>query len=262
MMQFLDNLLILRIKFIGLCSFFLCCFVLNGKSYASLKTEIEELNARLEEMYQHKLKLKERFSNLQKEFDGLTQRISSDSSITPNLEPEKIPPRESLIEDGFPRVEQTRGLVSVYDQKSGAFVPVTTGASINSKKLFSVPADGELIVSFPSKIAARVGENSRIVIGPEEEGKYEVDLRSGTVSTLLDPQRDKVTSPTFAVRTKSGITEAKGTFYAVTEYNGQTYTAVKKGKVKKDTIPPSKPDFSAYLKKSKSAPKIGQSSVK
>ena len=262
MIQFLDYLIILRIKFIGLCTFLLCCFVLNGKSYASLKTEIEELNARLEEMYQHKLKLKERFSNLQKEFDGLTQKISTDSSSKPKLEPEKIPTRESLIEDGFPRVEQTRGLVSVYDQKSGSFVPVTTGASINSKKLFSVSADGELIVSFPSKIAARVGGNSRIVIGPAEEGKYEVDLRSGTISALLDPQRDKATSPSFAVRTKSGVAEAKGTFYAVTEYKGQTYTAVKTGKVKKETIPPSKPDFSAYLKKSNPPPKIGQSSVK
>ena len=89
-----------------------------------------------------------------------------------------------------------------------------------------------------------------------------MDLRSGTVSALLDPERDKATSPSFAVRTKSGVTEATGTFYAVTEYKGQTYTAVKTGKVKKETIPPSKPDFSAYLKKSNSPAKVGQSSAK
>ena len=261
-MQFFDYLIILRPKFIGLSTFLLCCFVLNGKSYASLKTEIEELNARLEEMYQHKLKLKERFLNLQKGFDELSGESTSDYSNAANLALEKIQSRENLVEDGFPRVEQTRGLVSVYDQKSGSFVPVKIGASIMSKQLFSVPADGELIVSFPSKIAVRVGENSRIVVGPAEKGRYEVDLRSGTVSALLDPQRDKATSPSFAVRTKSGVTEAKGTFYAVTEYKGQTYTAVKTGKVKKETIPPSKPDFSAYLKKSNSPAKVGQSSAK
>ena len=249
-MQVLNYLNLSRIKFIGLLSLLLFAATLKGQNFVSQKTEIEELNSRLDEMYQLKLKLKERFSNLQKEFDGLSQRISSDSSITPNLEPEKIPPRESLIEDGFPRVEQTRGLVSVYDQKSGSFVPVAIGASIKKKQLFSVPDGGELIVSFPSKIAARVGENSRVVVGPAEKGRYEVDLRSGTVSALLDPERDKANAPSFAVRTKSGVTEATGTFYAVTEYNGQSYSAVKKGNVKKETTPPAKPDFSAYLKKS------------
>ena len=73
-------------------------------------------------------------------------------------------------------------------------------------------------------------------------------MRNGTISALLDPDRDKLNSPVFAIRTKSGVTEATGTFYAVTEYKGQAYAAVKKGKVKKETIPPTKPDFSAYLK--------------
>ena len=48
------------------------------------------------------------------------------------------------------------------------------------------------------------------------------------------------------------MTEATGTFYAVTEYKGQTYTSVKKGEVKKKTTPPAKPDFAAYLKRAKS----------
>ena len=76
-----------------------------------------------------------------------------------------------MVEDGFPRVEQTVDWCLVYDQKSASFVPVTIGASIMKKQLFSVPADGELIVSFPSKIAARVGENSRVVVGPAEKGR-------------------------------------------------------------------------------------------
>jgi len=249
-MQVLNYLNLSRIKFIGLLSLLLFAATLKGQNFVSQKTEIEELNSRLDDMYLLKLKLTERFSNLQKRFDELSKRNISSSSNTENLAIEEIPSRESLIEDGFPRVEQTRGLVSVYDQKSGSFVPVAIGASIKKKQLFSVPDDGELIVSFPSKIAARVGENSRIVVGPAEKGKYEVDLRSGTVSALLDPERDKASSPSFAVRTKSGVTEATGTFYAVTEYKGQSYSAVKKGNVKKETTPPAKPDFSAYLKKS------------
>ena len=250
MMQVLNYLNLSRIKFIGLLSLLLFAATLEGQNFVSQKTEIEELNSRLDDMYLLKLKLTERFSNLQKRFDELSKRNISSSSNTENLAIEEIPSRESLIEDGFPRVEQTRGLVSVYDQKSGSFVPVAIGASIKKKQLFSVPDDGELIVSFPSKIAARVGENSRVVVGPAEKGKYEVDLRSGTVSALLDPERDKASSPSFAVRTKSGVTEATGTFYAVTEYKGQSYSAVKKGNVKKETTPPAKPDFSAYLKKS------------
>ena len=250
MMQVLNYLNLSRIKFIGLLSLLLFAATLKGQNFVSQKTEIEELNSRLDEMYLLKLKLKERFSNLQKRFDELSKRNISSSSNTENLAIEEIPSRESLIEDGFPRVEQTRGLVSVYDQKSGSFVPVAIGASIKKKQLFSVPDDGELIVSFPSKIAARVGENSRVVVGPAEKGRYEVDLRSGTVSALLDPERDKANAPSFAVRTKSGVTEATGTFYAVTEYKGQSYSAVKKGNVKKETTPPAKPDFSAYLKKS------------
>ena len=250
MMQVLNYLNLSRIKFIGLLSLLLFAATLKGQNFVSQKTEIEELNSRLDEIYQLKLKLKERFSNLQKRFDLLTKEYSRDPFKISQSLPQKLSSRDRLVEDGFPRVEQTRGLVSMYDQKSGSFVPVTIGASIKKKQLFSVPDGGELIVSFPSKIAARVGENSRVVVGPAEKGRYEVDLRSGTVSALLDPERDKANAPSFAVRTKSGVTEATGTFYAVTEYNGQSYSAVKKGNVKKVTTPPAKPDFSAYLKKS------------
>ena len=81
-----------------------------------------------------------------------------------------------------------------------------------------------------------------------------MDLRVGTISALLDPNRDRNRDPAFAVRTHSGVTEATGTFYAVTEYKGQTYSAVKKGRVVKKTVPPTKPDFSAYLKQYKPKP--------
>ena len=110
---------------------------------------------------------------------------------------------------------------------------------------------GELIISFPGKMAALVGENSRVITGPAEEGKFEVYLKNGTISALLDPGRKREVSIPLSIRTRSGVAEAQGTFYAVTEYKGQSYTAVKKGKIEKETKPPTKPDFSAYLSKAK-----------
>ena len=70
-------------------------------------------------------------------------------------------------------------------------------------------------------------------MGPAKDGCFEVELRNGTVSAMLDPERDLSTEPTFAIRTLSGVAEAVGTFYAVTEYKGQSYTAVKKAVLKK-----------------------------
>ena len=101
-----------------------------------------------------------------------------------------------------------------------------------------------------------------IFLMAEEDGRYEVDLQLGTVAALLDPKRDKENEPAFAIRGSGGVTEATGTFYAVTEYKGQTYSAVKKGTVKKKTTPPAKPDFSAYLKKAKAKVVAGKSPLK
>jgi len=167
-----------------------------------------------------------------------------------------------LIISSSPILEEVTGFVKIYDENQRSFTPVREGYCIESPQLFSVPEQGELIVSFPGKIAARIGGGSLIVIGPEEDSKYEVGLRNGTVSALLDPSRNKNTAPEFWIRTKSGVSKATGTFYAVTEYKGQAYTAVKKGTIKKETVPPSKPDFSAYLKKSKPMVAHGKSSKK
>jgi len=151
----------------------------------------------------------------------------------------------------YPLVEELAGEVSRYQQDSQSFLPVLPGYEIKEPTLLVVAAGSELILSFPGRVAARVAENSRLVVGPAVDGRYEVDLRSGTLSALLDPDRDLSQDPSFAVRTLSGVTEAVGTYYAVTEYKGQSYTSVKKGKVQKKTTPPTKPDFSAYLKKKK-----------
>ena len=57
-----------------------------------------------------------------------------------------------------------------------------------------------------------LGSGTRAVISPERNGQCGVDLRNGTVTALLDPNRDKVNGPRFSIRTKTGVTEATGTF--------------------------------------------------
>jgi hypothetical protein len=161
-----------------------------------------------------------------------------------------------------PTVSEITGQVNRYDEASGGFVPVEVGEKISDPTLYFTGAESELIISYPAKIVARFGENTRAVVEPEEDGRYEVDLQLGTVTALLDPKRDKENEPAFAIRGSGGVTEATGTFYAVTEYKGQTYTAVKKGTVKKKTTPPAKPDFSAYLKKAKAKVVAGKSPLK
>ncbi len=158
-----------------------------------------------------------------------------------------------------PFVREVNGLVSLFEEQSGSILPAQVGDRVTEDTLFFTESESELIISFPGKIVARLGENTRVVIGPKKDNRYEINLQLGTVSALLDPKRDKANAPVFAIRTLNGVTEATGTFYAVTEYKGQTYTAVKKGKVKKKVVPSPKPNFAAYLKKAtsaKSKPKV------
>ena len=159
----------------------------------------------------------------------------------------------------FPIIRRISGSVFFNEEGSVNTKPLAEGHLVRSNTLFTVPAQGELVLSFPIKAAIWVGENSRVIVSPQEDGKYEVFLKNGTVSALLDPDVDRTKLPTMLIRTRSGIAEAKGTYYAVTEYKGQAYTAVKKGTVKKDTTPPTKPDFSAYLKKAKQQQVAGKS---
>ena len=155
----------------------------------------------------------------------------------------------------YPRVEEVDGRVSFYDEKSGSFKPARPGFEITQATLFAVGADSELILSFPGQAASRVGENSRVVVAPAREGRYEIELQLGTISALLDPKRNLAGAPVFAVRTMSGVVEARGTFYAITEYKGQTYSAVKKGKIYKKESPPTMSDFASYVKRKKDVSK-------
>jgi hypothetical protein len=183
--------------------------------------------------------------------------VFSEDPKKPELESKKLvsKQRTKLIQSTFPVVEELAGQITRFNSDTRSFVLVLPGYEIKERTLFVVGSSCELIVSFPGRIAARISENSRIVVGPEVEGGYEVELRNGTVSALLDPDRDPSRDPRFAIRTLSGVTEAVGTYYAVTEYKGQSYTSVKRGQIKKKTSPPTEPDFSSYLiKKKKPSP--------
>jgi filamentous hemagglutinin family protein len=151
-------------------------------------------------------------------------------------------------------IRASKGSVQLYDPAKGTFVPAAPGFVVDRPMLFVTGADSALDFSCVGKIAGRVSGNSRIVLAPAEGGTYEANLRSGTMSVLLDPGRPE-SAPGFAIRTAQGVTSATGTFFAVTEYKGQTYGKVKKGTVKRKATPPGKPDFAAYLSKSKIKPK-------
>ena len=157
----------------------------------------------------------------------------------------------SEIERGyFPSVKEVKGLVSHYDPQTKTFLPVRVGMPLTKSTILVTGPESELIFSCKGKIAGCLLENSRVILHPAFNQEYRADLKFGTITISLDPDRP-IGKPTFSVQTLSGITQAKGTLFAVTEYKGQTYTAVKKGEIKKETKPPSMPDFSAYLNPAK-----------
>ena len=156
----------------------------------------------------------------------------------------------------MPRIEVSRGMVVRYIPESNSFLPVQEGEIIKVRTLLVIPSGSTLVVSFTGKSAVRFDENSRAVLGPPVNNRQMIDLRNGTVSAYLNPDRDPQTSPRFGIRSRSGTVEATGTFYAVTEYKGQAYTAVKKGTVKKIPSPPTQADFATYLQRSSSLEKV------
>ena len=164
-----------------------------------------------------------------------------------------IDDNQTLPVEELPRVELTEGMVVRYVPSNNSFLPVNDGEFVKVTTLFVVPSASVLIVSFKGQTAVRFGENSRAVFGPPANNEQVIDLRKGTVSAYLNPERDQSNSPRFGIRTRAGLVEATGTFYAVTEYKGQAYTAVKKGTIKKTPSVPTNSDFAAYIKKSKVA---------
>jgi len=151
-------------------------------------------------------------------------------------------------------VREVKGSVRLYDPGRNTFAPAAPGFVVDRPMLFVTAGDSSLVFSGSAGIAGQVSGNSRVVLAPAADGSYEANLRKGTVSVLLDPDRPSG-GPGFSVRTAQGLTSAEGTFFAVTEYKGQTYGKVKKGTVKRKVTAPGQADFAAYLSKSKSKPK-------
>ncbi|MDA9962011.1 FecR domain-containing protein [Opitutales bacterium] len=152
------------------------------------------------------------------------------------------------------QVREVQGEATRFDPEKGTFVPVVSGFVVDRPTLFVTSAGAGFVFSCVGKISGRVSENSRVVLAPAQDGSYEADLRKGTIAMLLDPERPEG-GPGFAIRTAQGVTSATGTFFAVTEYKGQTYGKVKKGTVKRKATPAGQPYFAAYLSKSKSKSK-------
>ena len=163
-----------------------------------------------------------------------------------------IDPNSTIPEAEMPRIEISSGMVVRYLPSDNSFLPVDDGEIVKTKTLFVIPSGSELVISFMGKSAVRFGANSRVVLGPAVDNKQLIDLRSGTVSAYLNPERDLSTSPQFGIRTRSGMIETKGIFYAVTEYNGQAYMSDKSAEAKTTLRSQSKLDMASTLDKSPS----------
>ena len=144
-------------------------------------------------------------------------------------------------------VEEITGEVTLYDDLSDTFIPVTDGYKIEKSVLLVVSVGSSMIVSFPGRISSLVSENSRIVLGPPQNGNHNAYLRNGTISVLMDPVHDSELQPFFTVHTLNGSVQATNSFFAVTKYKGMASAMVKHGEVIKKTTLPTKPNFSSYL---------------
>ena len=79
-----------------------------------------------------------------------------------------------------PKVVALNGFVSKYDHKTASFQPVQIGELVNEKSLFLTSEGSALILSYPSSIVARFGENTRAIVGPGSDNRLEIDLQHET----------------------------------------------------------------------------------
>ena len=147
----------------------------------------------------------------------------------------------------FPVVEDIRGQVLWYNSETGQYTPANQGLVFSKSTRLLISGNSHLVFSCPVGIVGRVSGPAEIILKPAQENRYEANLKRGTIAILLDPERPRG-SPEFSVRTKDGLALAKGTFYAITEYKGQTFVKVKTGSIKAKPKPPIKRDFAAYKK--------------
>lgn len=163
----------------------------------------------------------------------------------------------SLPPEALPKVEVSNGMVVRYIPGSNSFLSVNEGDLIKTLTLVMIPLDSELVVSFEDGSVIRLDENSRVVIGPPVDGAQLVDLRNGTISVLAKEKGETNDRTPFVVRTKSATFETNDSFFAVTEYLGQTFIEVKSGEVNQYPKRANKIKFVSYLNRPASISPLG-----
>ena len=137
------------------------------------------------------------------------------------------------------RVASATGEVRYAEPGSTRFKPLEAGGQLPAGSTVRTGPGAEAVIVMVPGAAVRVAPESDVTLremavegaDPAAAAKRKalLSLKEGTVSALIDPKRSKETD--FKIQTPQGVAAARGTFYAVTVENGQTYVGVKRGKV-------------------------------
>ena len=148
-------------------------------------------------------------------------------------------------------VKSVKGRVQAAAPGSKDFAPLREGQKLPVGSTVVCGSESEAVIMTTPGAAIHVQENSRIILQfnefSEAKGKIAdrrtmVDLQDGTLSALISKNDPKTTR--FEVRTPQGVAAARGTFFGVTVRSGESFVAVKEGKVgiqqpeKEKTAPP------------------------
>lgn len=135
-------------------------------------------------------------------------------------------------------VKSVKGRVQAAAPGAKEFAPLREGQKLAPGTTVATGADGEAVIVTTPGAAVHVQPSSRVVLQFNEfrsEGgkianrKTVVDLQDGTLSALISKNDPKTTR--FEVRTPQGVAAARGTFFGVTVKDGESFVAVKEGKV-------------------------------
>jgi hypothetical protein len=157
--------------------------------------------------------------------------VSPLSATAENTAPSLAPAHQA-------EVKSVTGKVEVAPPGSSSFTPIKAGQKIDIGSTIRSGSDGTAILITTPGAVARVGPDTLLVIrdlafssqgGKVTKRKTALDLKSGTVSALIDPGTPEITD--FTVKTPQGIAAARGTFFGVTVEDGKAHVAVQEGKV-------------------------------
>jgi hypothetical protein len=121
----------------------------------------------------------------------------------------------------------------------GVFHALTVGTELPSGSRVRTKADGLVYILTLPGAAIRVGGNSDMTLsevvadasaGTQDKAKAIISLQSGTVHALIKKEMSKEVD--LRIRTPQGVAAARGTFFGVHVDKGNSYVAVREGKVK------------------------------